>query len=77
LFVIIVVDETLDSTGIHDDEWTRTKEAIGDEPVARYSRLIVNDGDPLLHQAIEERGFPDVGASHDRYDRQATHGSSQ
>src|SRR5580704_396316 len=69
------VDGALDSSSIHDGEWTRTKKAISGQAVARHARLIVDDGNALLDQGVEERGFTYVGASHDRDDRCVTHGS--
>jgi len=69
LFLKIVVYVAFDTAGIHHRKWLRTEKAFRDQPVAGDAGLIMDDGDSFLRQTVEDRGFADVWASHDRYDR--------
>ncbi len=53
------------STGVDDLERHDTKSAECDNPVARYSGLIMNDGNLAPGQAIEKSRFTDVRPTDD------------
>src|SRR5439155_6970231 len=57
----IGIDHAADSACIHDPERLLAKFADGKKPVASHAGLIVNDRKPASGEAIEERGFADVG----------------
>ena len=46
-------------------------------PITRDAGLVVDDGDPLPDDPVEEGRLADVGAAHDGHDRQASaHGAA-
>jgi hypothetical protein len=49
--------------GIHDLERPAAPAHRSIEAIARYARLIGNDGAPLADKAVEEGGFSDIGAT--------------
>jgi hypothetical protein len=55
------------SSSINNREWIVTEPAISDEPISGDARLIVNDRDSTLDQAIKEGRFADIWASNDSY----------
>src|ERR1700722_19007686 len=60
LLLVIVVDVSFDAPGINYCKWTRAKKAFRDQPVAGDAGLIMDDGNTLLGQAVENRGFANV-----------------
>ncbi len=54
------------SSGIDNPEFEVEKLGIALTPVARHSRLVINQRDLLADKAVEERGFADIRTSNNR-----------
>ena len=52
-----------DPASVHEFEQLGSASALGGDPIAGDTRHVVNDGDGLASEAIEESRFPDVGAT--------------
>ena len=66
----------LDAAGGHQQEIVAVPLAVGKDAVAGDAGGILDDGQTLAAQFIEQGGFAHVGAAHDCYDRFAHGGSS-
>jgi hypothetical protein len=65
-----ITDRRLHSTCIHHAKAHLIPFDNPDQPISSGTRTIFNDCTPLSDKAIEERAFPDVGATYERDQRQ-------
>lgn len=66
-----VIERSADAAGVDDGAGGGGRGAGGGNAVPRDARLVVDDGDFPPGEAVEKRGFPDVGASDDGDSRHA------
>ena len=63
----IRIGRITDSSRIYDLKRNRPLAADSGKSVARHSGLVVDNGHPLPHQAVEEGGFAHIGATDNGY----------
>ena len=66
----------LDAAGVHQQELVAAPLAVGKDAVAGDAGGVLDDGQTLTAEFIEQGGFAHVGAAHHCYDRFAHGGSS-
>ena len=72
LLLGIVPGKGRNSSCIYKSEGARADPGIGDEAVAGYARLVVDDSDPFPCKPVEQSGLSNVRAADDCYDWQVT-----
>ena len=64
-----IVDAGLDTAGIHQQELVTAPFAVTENTVAGNAGGVLDNGETLAGQFIENCGFAHVGAAHNGYDR--------
>jgi hypothetical protein len=59
----------INPAGVHHTECSAIPGALGVDPIARSSRHIINNGQPLSNQPVEEGALAHIWASYQRNDR--------
>jgi hypothetical protein len=70
LRVEAILDVAADATGVDDRAGVSGCFGWRADAVAGDAGLVVNDGDLATSETVEERGFPDIGATDDGDSRQ-------
>ena len=61
----LAVGAGLNAAGVHHVKFSAAPLALGIEPVAGDAGGVLNDGEPLSHQAVEKHGLSHIGAAYD------------
>ena len=61
----LTVGAGLNAAGVHHVKFSAAPLALGVKPVAGDAGGVLNDGEPLSHQAVEKHGLSHIGAAYD------------
>ena len=64
-----VINAGLDAAGVHQQELVAGPFAIAEDTVAGNARRVLDNGEALAGQLIENSGLAHIGAAHNGYDR--------